>query len=96
LADGRRREILERLANEGEKTATELAQDLPITRQGISKHLNILAEAELVSVRQTGRDKRYAVSPQALAETINWLETITAVWDQRLQALYNYLVPDDE
>ncbi len=95
LADGRRRDILERLANEGEKTATELAQELPITRQGVSKHLNILAEAELVTVRQEGRDKRYSVTPQSLAEAVTWLEAITAVWDQRLQALYDYLVPAD-
>jgi len=96
LADSRRRAIMERLASDGEKTATELAQELPITRQGVSKHLNILAEAELVSVRQVGRDKRYSVTPQSLTEAVSWLETITAVWDQRLQALYNYLVSDEE
>jgi DNA-binding transcriptional ArsR family regulator len=96
LADGRRREILKRLANEGEKTATELAQELPITRQGVSKHLNILATASLVSVRQVGRDKRYSVTPQSLAEAVNWLESLTALWDQRLQALYEYLVSDEE
>lgn len=96
LADARRREILERLANNGEKTATELAQELPITRQGVSKHLKILAEADLVNIRQVGRDKRYSVTPQALAEAVNWLETLTALWDQRLQALYDYLVTDEE
>ena len=96
LADSRRRDIMERLASAGEKTATELAQELPITRQGVSKHLNILTEAELVSVRQIGRDKRYSITPQSLTEAVSWLETITAVWDQRLQALYNYLVPDEE
>ena len=96
LADSRRREIMARLANEGNKTATELAQELPITRQGISKHLNILAEANLVSVQQTGRDKRYSVTPQSLAEAVTWLESITAVWDQRLQALYNHLLLEEE
>lgn len=96
LADGRRRDIMERLANEGDKTATQLSQELPITRQGVSKHLNILAEANLVSVHQIGRDKRYSVTPQALAEAVTWLESLTAVWDQRLQALYTYLVPDEE
>lgn len=96
LADGRRREILERLTNEGAKTATELAQDLPITRQGVSKHLKILAAADLVSVRQVGRDKLYSVTPQSLAEAVTWLETLTALWDQRLQALYDYLVSDEE
>ncbi len=95
LGDARRREILERLANEGEKTATELAQELPITRQGVSKHLNILADADLVSIRQVGRDKRYSVTPHALAEAVNWLETLTALWDQRLQALYDYLVGEN-
>ncbi len=95
LADSRRRSILERLASDGEKTATELAQELPITRQGVTKHLKILTEAELVTMRQDGRDKRYTLTPQALAETVKWMETITAVWDQRLQALYDYLVPED-
>ena len=96
LADSRRRDILEKLASGGEKTATELAQELPITRQGVSKHLNILTEAELVTMRQEGRDKRYSLTPQSLVETVKWLEGITAVWDQRLQALYDYLVPNDD
>lgn len=95
LADSRRRGILERLAADGEKTATELAQELPITRQGVTKHLKILVDAELVTMRQEGRDKRYALTPQALVETVKWMETITAVWDQRLQNLYDYLVPED-
>ena len=94
LADGRRRELLEMLARDGDKSATELARMVPITRQGVSKHLHILAEANLVRVRQQGRDKRYSITPHSLSEAVSWLEMITAVWDQRLQALYHYLTEE--
>lgn len=91
LADPTRRWLLERLAVEGERTATELAQALPMTRQGVAKHLKILAEAELVTVQQVGRDRRYGLTPEPLQETVAWVTAVTAQWDKRLQALYAYL-----
>ena len=48
LADPNRRTIIEILIDDGAKTATQLVDNLPITRQGITKHLNILADAGLV------------------------------------------------
>ena len=45
LADGNRRAIVERIADRGPATATGLAQELSITRQGAAKHLSALAEA---------------------------------------------------
>lgn len=91
LADPTRRMLIERLSAEGDKTSTELAKDLPITRQGVSKHLRILAEANLVSVRQDGRDRYYTLQPQQLTEAITWVDRVRAQWERRLSALADFL-----
>ena len=91
LADPTRRALIERLSAEGDQTSTELAKELPITRQGVSKHLNILAEAKLVTVRQKGRDRYYTLQPQQLNEAITWVDRVRAQWERRLTALAAYL-----
>ena len=91
LGDPTRRELLERLVHQDGQTATELAAVLPITRQGVSKHLAILAEAGLVTARQQGRDRRYSFAPGPLHLTVDWISALTRQWDQRLQALRQFL-----
>ena len=91
IADPTRRKLIERLAAEGEKTPTELAQDLPITRQAVSKHMHILVDANLVEVRQAGRDRYYKLKPEQLAETTGWVDRVKAQWDKRLAALARFL-----
>lgn len=76
LADARRRELIEILSRQGMKTATELADALPITRQGISKHLKLLAEVGLVQIQQEGRKKRYSLTPEPLTTTIAWVKHV--------------------
>lgn len=95
LADPTRRELIESLIDDGAQTATQLAERLPITRQGVTKHLQILAEAGLVTVRQRGRDKYYYLTPEPLQDASLWIATLAARWDQRLQALYDLLEDDD-
>jgi DNA-binding transcriptional ArsR family regulator len=87
LADPMRRKLLLNLAENGSKTATQLAEEYPITRQGILKHLNILEEAGLVTVYQTGRDKRYTLTPEPLTELEQWIKEINVIWDERLLRL---------
>ena len=91
ISDPTRRKMIEVLAAEGEKTPTELAQTLPITRQGVSKHMQILANAGLVEVRQMGRDRYYKLRPEQLAETTSWVDRVKAQWNRRLEALARYL-----
>ena len=45
LGDPTRRQVMECLASEGAMTATELASQIPVTRQAIAKHLSTLSEA---------------------------------------------------
>lgn len=87
LADPTRRELLAQLAAHSPKTATELARDYPITRQGLRKHLALLQVAGLVTVDQAGRDKRYSLSPAPLSELDQWVRAITLTWDLRLARL---------
>jgi DNA-binding transcriptional ArsR family regulator len=94
LADPMRRNLLVNLAENSPKTATQLAEDFPITRQGILKHLNILEDAGLVAVHQIGREKRYALTPEPLNELEQWLKLLNAKWDERLLRLKS-LVEND-
>ena len=91
LADPMRRGLLINLAEHSPKTATQLAQEYPITRQGILKHLTILEDAGLVAVHQAGREKRYTLTPEPLEELEQWIEDIGAKWDERLLRLKTWL-----
>jgi DNA-binding transcriptional ArsR family regulator len=91
LADPMRRSLLVNLAEQSPKTATQLAQEYPITRQGILKHLTILEDAGLVDVHQAGREKRYTLTPEPLEELEQWIDNIGAIWDERLLRLKTWL-----
>jgi DNA-binding transcriptional ArsR family regulator len=87
LADPTRREVLGLLGVEGERTATALAERLPISRQAIVKHLAVLDEAGLVAGHRVGREVRYAVRPEALVATARWMAALANDWDRRLAAI---------
>jgi DNA-binding transcriptional ArsR family regulator len=87
MADPTRRQILAELAGRGPATATELAGGLPITRQAVAKHLAALGQAGLVVSSKHGRDVRFEVRTENLAETAGWLAQLAAEWDTRLAAI---------
>jgi DNA-binding transcriptional ArsR family regulator len=91
LADHNRRFLVEALAQRETATATELAAELPVTRQAVSKHLNALGEAGLVESERVGRETRYRLTPGALGDALGWMEQVGAEWDARLDALRRHL-----
>jgi DNA-binding transcriptional ArsR family regulator len=84
LADPTRRHLLDLLAARGEVTATQLAEELPVSRQAVVKHLAVLDAAGLVTGSRVGREVRYAVRPAALNATARWMAALAADWDRRL------------
>lgn len=96
LADPIRRKLLLNLAENSPKTATQLAEEYPITRQGILKHLDILKEAGLVTVTQHGREKRFSLTPEPLSELNEWIRDISSKWDRRLLRLKTMLELENE
>jgi DNA-binding transcriptional ArsR family regulator len=87
LADPSRRYIVEALAVRGDATATELAAELPVTRQAVTKHLGALAEAGLIAGARAGRETRYRLTPGPLADAAEWMTRVGSEWDERLAAL---------
>ncbi|MCD7438383.1 metalloregulator ArsR/SmtB family transcription factor [Streptomyces lincolnensis] len=87
LADPTRRQLLDLLAARGEATATTLAEQLPVSRQAVVKHLAVLDAAGLVTGGRVGREVRYAVRPAALDATARWMASLAADWDRRLATI---------
>ena len=72
LAEPMRRRLLQTIAQHP-ATATELASELPISRQAVTKHLSSLSEAGLLERERSGRDIRYRVTPAPLTEAMSWM-----------------------
>ena len=87
LSDPTRRQVVELLSRQPSVTASELAQELPITRQAIAKHLSTLADAGLVSASHEGRETRYRLTPEPLTGAMQWMASAGARWDDRLARL---------
>ena len=66
LGDAGRRSLVEAVAARGTATATELAAELPVTRQAVAKQLSALADAGLLRATRSGRETRYEVTPAPL------------------------------
>jgi DNA-binding transcriptional ArsR family regulator len=94
LADPTRRRVVRVLAQRPTVTASALAAELPITRQAIAKHLSALADAGLVTAAHEGRETRYRLTPEPLAEAMRWMATAGARWDERLRRLERRLARD--
>jgi len=87
LADPTRRRMLGLLGERGEATATELAAELPVTRQAVAKHLAALAEVGLVEPTREGREVRYRLTPAPLSGAMAWMAAVGGRWDTRLADL---------
>jgi DNA-binding transcriptional ArsR family regulator len=71
LADASRRLLLDRLHDRNGQTLSELCRGLEMTRQAVTKHLDILRQANLVTVRRSGREKHHFINPVPINE-IAW------------------------
>ena len=91
LADPTRRQLLTALSDRPEATATELASELPISRQAVVKHLTALADAGLLDRERTGREVRYRVTPAPLSDAVSWMTEVGGQWDKRLASLHRQL-----
>ncbi len=90
LAHPIRRGILTRLS-EGEATVAELARPFKVSAPAITKHMRILEEAGLLSRIKLGREHQCRLEQARLKEAENWIEHHRKFWNDRLDALENYL-----
>jgi DNA-binding transcriptional ArsR family regulator len=90
IADPTRRAILDRL-REGEQPVKQLAEPFEMSLPAISQHLQVLCEAGLVSQHRVGRQRFYRLNPEPLKQVSNWIADYEHFWQQKLDALGNYL-----
>ncbi len=90
LAEPHRRRIVE-MVGDRERTAGEIVTALRISQPGASKHLKVLREAGLVSVRKDAQRRLYRLKPEKLAELDAWLQPYRKYWSGRLDALEDHL-----
>jgi DNA-binding transcriptional ArsR family regulator len=87
LADPTRRRIVQALAQRPTVTASALADELPVTRQAIAKHLAALRDAGLASAEHAGRETRYRLTPGPFTDAMAWMAGAGGQWDERLARL---------
>jgi DNA-binding transcriptional ArsR family regulator len=68
LADGSRRELLDRLYARNGQTLNELCEQMEMTRQAVTKHLGILEDANLIATVKKGREKAHYLNPVPINE----------------------------
>ena len=90
LADGTRRQILERLSAQ-DLTAGALAEPLDISRPAVSRHLRVLRVAELVMVRIDGRERWFSINPDGVVDADVWLVELRRAWRDSLFALKSFV-----
>ena len=91
VADPTRRLLLERLRHGGASSIQALGEGLPMTRQAVTKHLDVLRGAGLVRVRRDGRERLHELEPAPLEAVDEWLRPYAEAWDDRLAALRRHL-----
>jgi DNA-binding transcriptional ArsR family regulator len=90
LAHPTRRAILARLSR-GEAPVKELAAPFELSGPAITKHLNVLERAGLISRGRDAQMRPCRLEPEALAPAAQWMEQYRAMWEERLDRLDAYL-----
>ena len=95
ISDPTRRSIMALLATR-EQSLNEIAANYDMTRPAVTKHLNILKQGGLISVRAQGRERIYRLQPEALKTVSEWLTFFSQFWDDKLADLKQAVEADDD
>lgn len=90
IADPTRRAIIALIAAQA-MTPNALAEHFDISRQAVSKHLQILAQCEVLSQQQRGREVYYQLDLEKMKEIDHWLEQFRRIWENRFEQLDHLL-----
>ncbi len=87
LGDPTRLRLIAALCAGGALSITQLTAGTAVTRQAVTKHLEVLAAAGLARDIRQGRERLWELQPSRLDEARRALDAIAAQWDQALQRL---------
>jgi DNA-binding transcriptional ArsR family regulator len=97
LAEPNRRRILDLLQAE-ERPVGDLVRELSVSQPAVSKHLRVLRDAGLVTVRRDAQRRLYRVRAEPLRVLDEWLAPYRQLWSRHLDRLERHLdaMPDDD
>jgi DNA-binding transcriptional ArsR family regulator len=87
LADPTRRSIVSTLMENGSCSIKELARPFSMSLSAVSKHIQVLERAKLVSRRKTGRENILTVNPEPMREMQKWLSFYETYWTDKFDTL---------
>jgi len=90
IADPTRREILGLLTTKS-LNLNSVAENFDISRPAVSKHIKILTECGLITIKKEGRDHYCEAKLDKLHEVSDWIEQYRKFWEQKLDSLELYL-----
>jgi DNA-binding transcriptional ArsR family regulator len=91
LGDETRLRLLSKLSAGGPLSIAQLSEGEQVTRQAITKHLGVLAEAGLVRGARSGREVRWELELAPLDTARSCLDLVAARWDDRLARLKRFV-----
>jgi len=71
-----------------------VAEQFDVSRPAISKHIKILTQCGLITIKQQGRERFCEAKLQQLNEVSDWIEQYRAFWTKKLDALENFLAQE--
>lgn len=94
LADPSRRKIVKALLNEGALRVSDLAEPFDMSFAGVSKHIKVLEQANLVKRARKGREVLVQLNPKPLIEVQDWLKFHEKFWKESFENL-DQLIKDE-
>lgn len=94
IADPTRRQIISMIAGQ-QMNLNSIAEQFDISRPAISKHIKILTQCGLITIRQQGRERYCEASLQKLNEVSQWIEQYRVFWTKKLGALEEFLAREE-
>jgi DNA-binding transcriptional ArsR family regulator len=91
LGDENRLAIVARLCSHGPLSITRLTAGSPVTRQAITKHLDVLAKAGLVRDVRRGRERIWELEPEQMEAARSYLDEVSKRWDEALGRLKKFV-----
>jgi DNA-binding transcriptional ArsR family regulator len=91
LGDETRLRLLGRLSAGGPRSIVRLSAKSQVSRQAITKHLEVLSQAGLVRSERRGRERIWALEPKRLADAHEYLNRISRQWDVALARLKTFV-----
>ena len=91
LGDETRLSVLSKLCNGVPQSISRLTAGTNLSRQAVTKHLRVLANAGVVRSVRAGRESLFALEPQPIEEVRNYLDQVSKQWDDALTRLKSHV-----